>query len=44
MWMYKHWRFRPKGATHRYPYYSHESGKFERLLKALSEESGAVRR
>ncbi len=44
MWMYKHWRFKPKGATHRYPYYAHESGKFERLMKTLSEESGAVRR
>jgi KDO2-lipid IV(A) lauroyltransferase len=44
MWMYKHWRYRPKGATHRYPYYSHESGKFERLVKDHSQEGGAVRR
>jgi KDO2-lipid IV(A) lauroyltransferase len=44
MWVYKHWRYRPKGATHRYPYYSHESGKYERLVKTLSEVAGAVRR
>jgi len=44
MWMYKHWRYKPKGATHRYPYYAHESGRFEKLSKALPEESGAVRR
>jgi KDO2-lipid IV(A) lauroyltransferase len=44
MWVYKHWRFRPKGTTRRYPYYAHESGKFEKLVSALSEESGAVRR
>jgi lauroyl/myristoyl acyltransferase len=40
MWVYKHWRFRPKGATHAYPYYAHESGKFEKLARAISEESG----
>ena len=44
MWVYKHWRYRPKGATHAYPYYAHESGKFEKLMSAISEESGAVRR
>ena len=44
MWVYKHWRFRPKGATRKYPYYAHESGKFEKLAQALSEESGVVRR
>jgi lauroyl/myristoyl acyltransferase len=44
MWVYKHWRYRPKGATHAYPYYAHESGRFEKLVSAISEESGAVRR
>jgi KDO2-lipid IV(A) lauroyltransferase len=44
MWVYKHWRFRPKGATRAYPYYAHESGKFEKLVRAISEESGAIRR
>jgi lauroyl/myristoyl acyltransferase len=44
MWVYKHWRYRPKGATRRYPYYAHESGKFEKLARAVSEESGGVRR
>jgi lauroyl/myristoyl acyltransferase len=42
MWVYKHWRFRPKGATHPYPFYAHESGKFQRLVRSLAEESGAV--
>jgi lauroyl/myristoyl acyltransferase len=42
MWVYKHWRFRPKGDTHPYPFYANESGKFERLLRSLGEESGAV--
>jgi len=44
MWMYKHWRFRPKGDTHPYPFYAHESGKFQRLMRSLAEKSGAVRR
>jgi lauroyl/myristoyl acyltransferase len=44
MWVYKHWRYRPKGATHAYPYYAHESGKFERLAKSLAAESGSLRR
>jgi lauroyl/myristoyl acyltransferase len=44
MWVYKHWRFRPKGTTRHYPYYAHESGKFEKLVRAISEESGAVPR
>jgi len=44
MWGYKHWRFKPKGATRRYPYYARESGKFEKLLGAISGESGAVRK
>lgn len=43
MWGYKHWRFRPKGATHKYPSYARESGKFEKLLRAVPEESGAAR-
>ena len=33
MWAYKHWRFRPKGETRKYPFYANESGKFERLVK-----------
>jgi KDO2-lipid IV(A) lauroyltransferase len=40
MWVYKHWRFRPKGATRPYPFYANESGKFEKLLRAVSEEAG----
>ena len=39
MWMYKHWRFRPKGETRPYPFYSHESGKFETLARTLAGEA-----
>jgi lauroyl/myristoyl acyltransferase len=42
MWGYKHWRFRPKGTARRYPYYARESGKFEKLMRAVPEESGAA--
>jgi lauroyl/myristoyl acyltransferase len=35
MWMYKYWRFRPKGAEHVYPFYANESGKFEKLLREV---------
>jgi len=44
MWVYKHWRFRPKGATRPYPFYAHESGKFEKLVREIAQQSGAVRR
>jgi len=45
MWAYKHWRFRPKGGdTRPYPFYAHESGKFEKLLREIGRESGALRR
>jgi len=35
MWTYKHWRYKPKGTTRKYPFYANESGKFEKLLKSL---------
>lgn len=38
MWVYKHWRFKPKGATHAYPFYANESGKFQKLLRKVEEE------
>jgi lauroyl/myristoyl acyltransferase len=44
LWAYKHWRIKPKGAERRYPFYANESGKFEKLLREISEGSGAVRR
>jgi len=44
MWVYKHWRFKPKGDPAAYPYYAHESGKFQKLVNDLGEESGAARR
>jgi KDO2-lipid IV(A) lauroyltransferase len=33
LWPYKHFRYRPRGTTRRYPAYSNESGKFEKLLR-----------
>jgi lauroyl/myristoyl acyltransferase len=38
MWMYKHWRYKPRGDTHSYPFYANESGKFEKLLRGLEKE------
>lgn len=38
MWTYKHWRFKPKGATRQYPFYANESGKFEKLFKEIEQE------
>ena len=38
LWAYKHFRYRPRAApASRYPEYSNESGKFEKLLRAVSE-------
>ena len=34
MWVYKHWRYKPQGATRVYPFYANESSKFEKLLRA----------
>ncbi len=35
MWAYKHWRYKPRGATRAYPYYANESSKFEKLLREV---------
>ena len=35
LWSYKHWRFRPSGdTTGRYPFYSNEAKRFDKLLKS----------
>jgi lauroyl/myristoyl acyltransferase len=34
LWAYKHFRYRPKDAGRDYPFYAHESGAFEKLLRA----------
>ncbi|MEA3213089.1 MAG: Kdo2-lipid lauroyltransferase/acyltransferase [Chthoniobacter sp.] len=34
LWPYKHFRYRPRGATREYPFYANEAGKFEKLLRA----------
>ena len=33
LWPYKHFRYKPRGATKLYPFYSNESSKFEKLLR-----------
>tara|TARA_R110002096_G_scaffold122929_6_gene266122 strand:- start:1642 stop:2607 length:966 start_codon:yes stop_codon:yes gene_type:complete len=37
LWMYKHFRFRPKEGGERYPSYANRSKKFDRLEERLSE-------
>jgi lauroyl/myristoyl acyltransferase len=38
LWPYKHFRFKPKDAARPYPSYSHESSKFEKLLRTVNAE------
>lgn len=35
LWPYKHFRYRPRGATRPYPAYANESAKYEKLRRAL---------
>ncbi len=43
LWMYKHWRYRPDGATQTYPAYANRSPHFEKLLRRMEkEEAGRV--
>jgi lauroyl/myristoyl acyltransferase len=37
LWPYKHFRYRPKDATRPYPFYAHESSKFEKLQRSIGE-------
>lgn len=34
LWPYKHFRYRPRGATRAYPFYANESSKYEKLRRA----------
>ncbi len=34
LWPYKHFRYRPRGATRPYPFYANESSKYEKLRNA----------
>ena len=44
LWMYKHFRFRPKTDGERYPLYANRSKKFDKLEKAVfPEETGQNR-
>jgi lauroyl/myristoyl acyltransferase len=38
IWMYKHWRFRPENADHRYPFYANISCHYQKLLVRLRKE------
>lgn len=41
IWVYKHWRYRPRSApAGRYPFYANVSGRFEELLGDSSGEAG----
>src|SRR5260221_603244 len=40
LWPYKHFRYKPGNSTRDYPFYAHESGKFEKLLRQSA--SGVV--
>lgn len=42
LWMYKHWRYRPAGATRRYPDYANESPYFEALRERMRNEKAAL--
>ncbi|MDB6174780.1 MAG: Lipid biosynthesis acyltransferase [Chthoniobacteraceae bacterium] len=37
LWPYKHFRYKPNGTAQTYPSYANASGKFEKLLKAVSQ-------
>jgi Kdo2-lipid IVA lauroyltransferase/acyltransferase len=38
LWPYKHFRYRPQDAARPYPFYAHESPKFDKLLRSLGQE------
>src|SRR5437868_5405411 len=36
LWMYKHWRYRPRNADRPYPFYAHVSKAFDKIVKGDS--------
>lgn len=34
LWAYKHWRFKPQGASPRYPFYANQAKRFDKLVRA----------
>lgn len=36
LWMYKHWRYRPRNADRPYPFYAHLSKPFDKIMKGDS--------
>jgi len=38
LWPYKHFRYRPRNATHHYPAYANDSSEFEKLLRTATNE------
>ena len=42
LWPYKHFRYVPRDATRAYPFYAHDSSKFEKLLRTISKENAKV--
>jgi len=41
LWSYKHFRYLPKSAVRPYPFYSNESGKFEKLIRETAKQEAA---
>ncbi|MEM7147991.1 MAG: lysophospholipid acyltransferase family protein [Verrucomicrobiota bacterium] len=39
IWMYKHWRYRPRDTNKPYPAYSNHSKRFDKLLAAVADEA-----
>jgi lauroyl/myristoyl acyltransferase len=40
LWSYRHWRFKPEGATESYPPYARPKPPFDRLIASTSEREG----
>ena len=39
LWMYKHWRYRPRNADRPYPFYAHVSKAFDKIVKGDSDRN-----
>ena len=41
MWAYRHWRFKPRNAAQRYPFYAGTNLEFDRLFEKVAAEEAA---
>lgn len=37
LWSYRHWRYKPSGASESYPFYAQQKGPFDRLIATLPD-------